>query len=64
MHAALQGLHLPSRDENRQLLTGGAPTLKPVLQRLAKFMWEEKLFKKAVPVDGLIEPRDLLTVQQ
>lgn len=64
MRTGLQGVHLPSRDENHQLLTGGAATLKPVLQRLAKFMLENKLLEKAVPVDKLIESRDLLTVQQ
>jgi len=64
MRAALQGVHLPNREKNRQLLSGNAPTLKPVLQRLSAFMQQQKLLKKTVSVDRLVESRDLLAVQQ
>ncbi len=59
MHAALQGMTLPDREENRKLLSGREPALRPALQRLAKFMWQEKLIHSPAPVDTLIDPQAL-----
>lgn len=64
MREALRGVHLPSREENFQLLSGREPALKPVLQRLAKFMLQTKLLQSPAPVDKLIEPHDLQMTPQ
>jgi len=54
-HATLQGLHLLSREENRQLLGAPSPALEPVLQRLATFMWQHKLLERPVADTQLID---------
>ncbi len=59
MRTALHGVHLPSREENRELLSGRAPALQPALQRLAKFMLQAKLLQSPAPVDKLIDPQAL-----
>jgi NitT/TauT family transport system substrate-binding protein len=59
MRAALHGVHLPSREENRGLLGGRAPALQPVLQRLANFMLQTKLLHSPVSVNRLIDPQAL-----
>jgi NitT/TauT family transport system substrate-binding protein len=59
MRAALHGVHLPSREENRELLGGVEPALQPALQRLAKFMLQTKLLLSPASVDKLIDPQAL-----
>ena len=59
MRAALHGVHLPSREENRELLSGVEPALQPALQRLAKFMLQTKLLHSPASVDKLIDPQAL-----
>ena len=62
MRAALRGMHLLSREENRQLLSGREPALQSTLQRLAKFMLQTKLLRSTAPVDHLIDPQALSMV--
>jgi NitT/TauT family transport system substrate-binding protein len=59
MRAALRGVHLPGREENRELLSGREPALQPALQRLAEFMLQTKLLHSPAPVDRLIDPQAL-----
>ena len=59
MRAALHGVHLPSREQNRELLSGDESALQPVLQRLAEFMLKSKLLHSPAPVDRLIDPQAL-----
>lgn len=64
MRVALRGVHLPSREENRKLLSGREPALQPVLQRLAKFMLQTKLLHSPAPVGKLIDPQALSMAAQ
>lgn len=64
MRTALQGMRLPSREENRRLLSERETALAPVLQRLANFMLLEKLLQNAVPVENLIDAQALSLAEQ
>lgn len=64
MRTALLGVHLPSREENRRLLSGREPALQPAIQRLADFMLRTKLLHSPAPVDKLIDPQALSTTDQ
>ncbi len=64
MRKALHGMNLPSRAENRKLLSGPQPALQPALQRLAAFMVQAKLLRHPVPVNGLIDAQALTMAAQ
>lgn len=59
MRAAMNGVKLPSREVNRQLLGGRDPALQPVLRRLAGFMLQTRLLPGPAPVEKLIDARAL-----
>lgn len=55
VHTTLQGLHLLTREDNRQLLGGPEPALQPALRRLASFMWQHKLLERPMTDVQLID---------
>ncbi len=64
MRVALHEITLPDREENRKLLSGPEPALRPVLQHLADFMWQKQLIHNPVPVDKLIDSQALSMADQ
>lgn len=56
---SFQGLHIPSLQENRQLLTGAPSPLQRSAQQLQELMLAHKMLGKASALDGMFAP-DLL----
>jgi NitT/TauT family transport system substrate-binding protein len=57
--AALQGLHIPSQDENLRMLGGAAPGLALNGRRLMTLMLEAKLLREELPIESLLAPEPL-----
>jgi NitT/TauT family transport system substrate-binding protein len=61
---ALQGLRIPSRDENLKMLGGAAPELRVTGHRLMTLMVEAKLLRAELDIDSLLAPRPLTDLQR
>jgi NitT/TauT family transport system substrate-binding protein len=61
---ALQGLHIPSREENLGMLAGSAPRLTVAGVRLMDLMLEAKLLPARVKIEELLAPGPLASLQK
>jgi NitT/TauT family transport system substrate-binding protein len=61
---ALQGLHIPSREENLSMLSGSAPQLVATGRRLMALMLETKLLRAELEIKELLAPGPLERLQQ
>jgi NitT/TauT family transport system substrate-binding protein len=59
---ALQGLHIPSREENVRMLGGATPELAVTGRRLMALMLEAKLLRAGLEIEGLLAPRPLASL--
>jgi len=57
--SALQGLHIPSRDENLRMLGGAAPELAVSGRRLMALMLEAKLLRAPLEIESVLAPGPL-----
>src|SRR5262249_39824563 len=62
--AALQGLHIPSRDENLRMLGGMKPALGVSSRRLLSLMLDAKLLREGVEIEALFAPGPLESLQE
>jgi NitT/TauT family transport system substrate-binding protein len=56
---ALQGLHIPSREENLRMLGGATPELAVTGRRLMALMVDAKLLRAEVEIEGVLAPGPL-----
>ena len=61
---ALQGLRIPSRDENLKMLGGATPELAVTGRRLMALMVEAKLLRTEFNIESLLAPRPLTDLQR
>jgi len=61
---ALQGLRIPSRDENLKMLGGATPELTVTGRRLMTLMVEAKLLRSELDLEGLLAPQPLTDLQR
>ena len=59
---ALQGLHIPSRDENLRMLSGPKPGLTVSGRRLMDLMLEARLLRAPVEIERLLAPAPLASL--
>ena len=59
---ALQGLHIPSREENLKMLTGEQPGLALAGRRLMALMLEAKLLRTELRIEDVLAPAPLATL--
>jgi len=57
--AALQGLHIPSREENLRMLGGPTPELAVTGHRLMALMVDAKLLRAGLKIEGVLAPGPL-----
>ena len=57
--ASLQGLHIPSRDENLRMIGGSAPALVPSGRRLMRLMLDAKLLRGSLEIEEVLAPAPL-----
>ena len=62
--AALQGLQIPSRDENLKMIGGPAPELAVTGRRLMALMIESKLLRKELAIQDVLAPGPLERLQK
>ena len=56
---ALEGLHIPSHDENLRMIGGPKPELVPSGRRLMDLMIEAKLLRAPLEIESLLAPQPL-----
>jgi NitT/TauT family transport system substrate-binding protein len=61
---ALQGLHIPSREENLRMLGGSNPELAITGRRLMSLMVDAKLLRQEVQIQGILAPGPLADLPQ
>jgi NitT/TauT family transport system substrate-binding protein len=57
--AALQGLHIPDRDENLRMIGGATPELAVSGRRLMSLMLESKLLRNGLAIEEVLAPAPL-----
>lgn len=57
--AALQGLHIPSREENLRMIGGASPEMVPSGRRLMNLMLEAKLLANGLRIEDVLAPAPL-----
>ena len=57
--AALQGLRIPSHQENLKMLGGAAPELASTGRRLMRLMLEAKLLRDEIAIESVLAPGPL-----
>jgi NitT/TauT family transport system substrate-binding protein len=62
--ATLQGLHVPSRDENLRMLGGATPELAVTGRRLMGLMVDAKLLRAGVNIGDVLAPEPLADLQR
>jgi len=55
----LQGLHIPSRDENLKMIGGRSPELVPAGRRLMQMMLDAKLLPAGLQIEEILAPAPL-----
>ncbi|HET9762121.1 MAG TPA: ABC transporter substrate-binding protein [Casimicrobiaceae bacterium] len=60
----LRGLHIPSRDENLQMLAGSQPQLAVTGRRLLGLMLDAKLLSAGVDIEKVLAPGPLLSMER
>lgn len=58
----LQGLHIPSREENLTMLGGPTPGLAVTGRRLMSLMLENKLLRSTLKIEDLLAPQPLVSL--
>ena len=61
---ALQGLRIPSREENLKMLGGATPELAVTGRRLMALMVDAKLLRTELDIESLLAPRPLTDLQR
>ncbi|MGZ5154062.1 MAG: ABC transporter substrate-binding protein, partial [Burkholderiales bacterium] len=61
---SLQGLHIPSHEENLGMLGGPTPELAVKGRRLMALMVEAKLLRAALDIEGILAPGPLANLQR
>ena len=56
---SLQGLHIPSREENLQMIGGATPALVPSGRRLMGLMLDAKLLRSPLAIEEVLAPEPL-----
>jgi NitT/TauT family transport system substrate-binding protein len=59
---ALQGLHIPSREENLRMLGGATPELAVAGRRLMALMLEAKLLRTGLEIEAVLAPGPLASL--
>jgi NitT/TauT family transport system substrate-binding protein len=59
---ALQGLRIPSREENLRMLGGAKPELAVTGRRLMALMLEAKLLRTGLEIEGVLAPVPLASL--
>ena len=59
---ALQGLHIPSREENLRMLGGATPELVVTGRRLMALMLEAKLLRAGLEIEAVLAPGSLASL--
>jgi NitT/TauT family transport system substrate-binding protein len=62
--ATLQGLHVPSREENLKMLAGATPELAVTGQRLMSLMLDAKLLRARIDIREVLAPGPLQSLQK
>ena len=57
--ASLQGLHIPTREENLRMIGGATPELVPSGHRLMSLMLEAKLLRGPLEINEVLAPAPL-----
>ena len=60
----LRGLHIPSREENLQMLAGSQPQLAVTGRRLLGLMLDAKLLSAGVDIEKVLAPGPLLSMER
>ncbi len=58
-----KGIHLPSLDENKDLLVGSSPGIYPSAQRLADVMVSHHLLKEPIDVKSIFDSEHILSLK-
>jgi NitT/TauT family transport system substrate-binding protein len=61
-HAALKGLHIPSREENLAMIGGATPGLVTSGRRLMSLMLEAKLLRVGLNIEDVLAPSPLASL--
>jgi len=61
---ALQGLHIPTRDENLRMLGGTAPEMAVTGRRLMALMVDAKLLQRGLEIERVLAPGPLADLQR
>ena len=61
---ALQGIHIPSREENLTMLAGASPALVTTGKRLMALMVSAKLLRGPIDIENVLAPGPLQDLQQ
>ena len=61
---SLQGVHMPTREENLRMLGGESPELVMSGGRLMDLMLDAKLLRAAVSIGELLAPEPLMQLRQ
>ena len=62
--AALGGLHIPSREENIAMIGGAKPALATTGERLMTLMVDAKLLRSSVPIEKVLAPAPILSMER
>jgi NitT/TauT family transport system substrate-binding protein len=61
---ALEGLRIPSREENLRMLGGATPELAVTGRRLMALMVDAKLLRAGLDIEGVLAPAPLTAMQK
>jgi NitT/TauT family transport system substrate-binding protein len=62
--AALSGLHIPTREENLAMIGGSSPQLVTTGRTLMALMVDAKLLRASVPIEKVLAPAPLLSMDR
>jgi NitT/TauT family transport system substrate-binding protein len=62
--AGLAGLHIPTREENLAMIGGPSPQLASTGKRLMTLMVDAKLLRSELPIEKVLEPAPLLSMER
>ena len=62
--AALRGLHIPTREENLAMIGGDAPRLADTGKELMNLMVDAKLLRSSTPIEKVLAPGPILSMER
>ena len=62
--AALGGLHIPTREENLAMIGGESPQLATTGKSLMALMVDAKLLRTSVPIEKVLAPAPILSMER